>query len=583
MLSVTARIDTISQPYGGYVPKKLFNKKCYKDGCELSSINSAYASIQGLTVDYLTRFMLSKNKYLAFFIPILGAKAIDEVNENDIEYKNIMLLLDKVTGLDDVSIYNSCQIVGYDTAYRAGVEKYSDVNEIYPTSELISNIRIMVNRSLYFLDDVGPVLLDGFTFENGYTKLVSSGDGDYLTNDMLIDFKVSINEFNTKWSLQLLMYYLMGIHSIHNEFKFIKYLCIYNPLKNISYVVNIMDIEDKIKYIVSNEVIGYKMKYKDYSTWRKVQGTDYDVLAKFIENNINTNFNIIDYKDGIHYISINDYWTYLRSIDDSYKNTLRPIFKNIVCIVMVKHNGYVMFLSLSYNGTLNILNGGARRKATYELEYYYDNIERYCISIVSKLHKYWDALYDISDKLQSLKPEKKFLRKNVYSKYIRDQKFNHEIILKFDDWYELYGKHIKLNGKVHGCIVDIDYFNHIYLNPYDAKLTAYYAISMYDKDVYNNTLSLISEQRPEMLESFKDLLNTNSTSNTYELISNKDIISNKKTKVYSHEMYMISNRLKPLQKIYDIKLVQVWYDDVLTNDVNLLDSILLLQDNEKDS
>ena len=26
------------------------------------------------------------------------------------------------------------------------------------------------------------------------------------------------------------------------------------------------------------------------------------------------------------------------------------------------------------------------------------------------------------------------------------------------------------NGNIHGCIIDIDFFNHIYVNPFDGKI-----------------------------------------------------------------------------------------------------------------
>ena len=72
---------------------------------------------------------------------------------------------------------------------------------------------------------------DGFTFEGGYTDIVSSGDGDYLTEDTLWDFKVSKEEPKSKYTLQLLMYYIMGCHSIHPEFQKIEKLGIFNPRK----------------------------------------------------------------------------------------------------------------------------------------------------------------------------------------------------------------------------------------------------------------------------------------------------------------------------------------------------------------
>ena len=34
-------------------------------------------------------------------------------------------------------------------------------------------------------------------------------------------------------------------------------------------------------------------------------------------------------------------------------------------------------------------------------------------------------------------------------------------------------KSIGGDGSIHGCIVDIDYYNHIYINPVDGKITEY--------------------------------------------------------------------------------------------------------------
>ena len=49
----------------------------------------------------------------------------------------------------------------------------------------------MVLRSLAFIENYGPIIKDGFTFEGAYTDVVTIGDGDYLTADTLWDFKVS--------------------------------------------------------------------------------------------------------------------------------------------------------------------------------------------------------------------------------------------------------------------------------------------------------------------------------------------------------------------------------------------------------
>lgn len=132
---------------------------------------------------------------------------------------NAKKLLKGIKGLDNESVSNACKLVGYDVCFRAGVIGYKPVEEIKPDSDTIENIVIMVKRSLAFWKEYGPITKDGFTFEGGYTDIVSSGDGDYLTEDTLWDFKVSKEEPKSKYTLQLLMYYIMGCHSIHPEFQ----------------------------------------------------------------------------------------------------------------------------------------------------------------------------------------------------------------------------------------------------------------------------------------------------------------------------------------------------------------------------
>ena len=167
-------------------------------------------------------------------------------------------LTSEITGLDDVSIINACKMTGYDVCFRAQIALYKPVQEICPDAETISNIRTMVNRSLSFWKEYGPIVVDGFTFEGGYTSVVSSGDGDFLTTDTLWDFKVSKEAPKNQHTLQLLMYYIMGCHSIHKEFQDIKNLGIFNPRLNKIYLLEIANISDEVIQEVSSKVIGYK-------------------------------------------------------------------------------------------------------------------------------------------------------------------------------------------------------------------------------------------------------------------------------------------------------------------------------------
>ena len=296
-IPVTGRIRMIKQPYGGYLPVKSLNViELNYDNYLISSAKESVApNLVGLAVDYLTRYMLTGDKEKAFFIALKGIDYIDELskiykeinNNNDWHLLNgkdrVELAkesLDKIKGLDDESIYNAICLSTFDAVYRRGAvnqyyfiknnvlrsERYHPDPEwgcLHPdvkiSRDTCINIRRMVQRSLKFFEEYGPIICDGFTFEpNGYTKIVNAGDGDFLTKNTLWDFKVSSNKPTSKQTLQILMYYIMGKHSGNSIFDEITNIGIYNPRLNTVYLKSIDGISSDVIDEVSREVIGYE-------------------------------------------------------------------------------------------------------------------------------------------------------------------------------------------------------------------------------------------------------------------------------------------------------------------------------------
>lgn len=107
------------------------------------------------------------------------------------------------------------------------------------------------------MNNYGPKVLDGFTFEGAYTDIISSGDGDFTTENTLWDFKVTKRPIRKEHTLQLLIYWRMGLHSIHPEFKKIKFLGIYNPRKNEVLRLDVSNIPQNLIVEIEKEVIGY--------------------------------------------------------------------------------------------------------------------------------------------------------------------------------------------------------------------------------------------------------------------------------------------------------------------------------------
>lgn len=264
MYSVTQRIKKIKQPWGGYIKRTDFYAIELNDGIELNENENVHPCLIGLVVDYMTRFAMNTSLDEAFKISLLGA---ERIHESD----NANKLISQIKGLDDESLICACKLVGYDVCFRADRKHYKPVTEIKPDKKTIENIYLMIQRSVSFWQQYGPIIKDGFTFEGGYTSIVSTGDGDYLTNDTLWDFKVSKEEPKSKYTLQLLMYYIMGIHSVHEEFDSIKKLGIYNPRKNKVYLLNISDIPQNVIDKVSHNVIGYGLTSQEPNVFKKAE------------------------------------------------------------------------------------------------------------------------------------------------------------------------------------------------------------------------------------------------------------------------------------------------------------------------
>ena len=107
MFSVTQRVENITQPRNGYLPSKSLSVYSYMDGKEIdftTPIYSAFAAVQGMAVDYLTRFMSGERAEDAFSISMMGAAMMsDEAQAFD--------LLKRIKGIDRSSVDAACKLV----------------------------------------------------------------------------------------------------------------------------------------------------------------------------------------------------------------------------------------------------------------------------------------------------------------------------------------------------------------------------------------------------------------------------------------------------------------------------------------
>lgn len=264
MASVTKRISEISQPKGGYVKLSDFETIQLKkeENCHPIEEENIHASVIGMTVDYLTRYYLTKNAEKAFEVSLAGSEIAEDLfnvkNAKEVAKTFLKNIVNNEQLNRDV-IINAMKLVTFDVYRRNPYYATSEngPNSIAPNNETIDNVIIMIKRSLSFWNTYGPITKDGFTFEGGYTDVIDSGDGDYMTKDTIWDFKVSKSKPTSKHTLQLIVYWRMGLESLHKEFQEIKYVGIFNPRLNTVYKLDLKKILPEVLKEIDSYVIGY--------------------------------------------------------------------------------------------------------------------------------------------------------------------------------------------------------------------------------------------------------------------------------------------------------------------------------------
>ncbi|MEG2269826.1 MAG: hypothetical protein RR909_02350 [Bacilli bacterium] len=240
MSTVTKVVQMIKNP-SQFISIGEFKQNQFNDEFVLNEAEVLKGNIVGIAVDALTRTIITKNGLKAFFASLTGARNIGlEKMAKD--------LLDNVTGTDDLSILNACKLAHFDILYRSpatAAAYFKLPNKLELDQATTENIRILVNRTLAYLSSKGPLIDCGFSFEGGYTDVITAGDGDYICGDTMIDVKVLKQKFLSSHALQVLIYYLLGLNTEEEEYTGIKHLALFNPRLNIEYVIDISNIPEE--------------------------------------------------------------------------------------------------------------------------------------------------------------------------------------------------------------------------------------------------------------------------------------------------------------------------------------------------
>lgn len=209
------------------------------------------------------------------------------------------------------------------------------------------------------------------------------------------------------------------------------------------------------------------------------------------------------------------------SIDvKSYKKFYRALGETIHCqdkgepIIMLKKNQTYMFFVYNAKHQLCLLSGGSKKKIdTKPLEYYYALMDGYCRSLKVFLAKYEQCLSQLSEQVKS----------------------------------------IGGSGHVHGTIIDIDFYNHLSLDPFSSKIIPYYALNTGNLTLYPAIENLLEEQCPRQYEQYLSHPG---------LIPYQGEMIVKPEEVDPKAMYQASRIMKGLQYATKHNVIRIWNDEL---------------------
>lgn len=267
---------------------------------------------------------------------------------------------------------------------------------------------------------------------------------------------------------------------------------------------NVMPIKKNGAIVLENNQFGYHGKFCRFKKF-VLNHAVYDPLC--------------DLEDGIHEISK------LQYLDFMYARKIPiPEMKRTGKFYAIKKEEIYLFV-LEANDKSYILNGAQAQRAEKNKEYYYKNISKYYNNVSRTFSSFYQYEETISSLIQAIGGA----------------------------------------GTIHGCIVDYDYYNHVYVNPFDTTLTPYYAISMTYKTALSNFEALVESGKNTNALLFGNAeIMIDTDKNALQLLNNKLAPTNLYGEVITDtSMYRVSNIFRTLQYTIESHVIRKWNDAIL--------------------
>lgn len=275
--------------------------------------------------------------------------------------------------------------------------------------------------------------------------------------------------------------------------------------------------------IYANNQIGYNKKEIKFKN--TVLGTCYNPF--------------IDYSDGIYEITQEQYMSFYDYCNDSLNGTGhidRQLRTGNATFYMIKKNGFYGFFVINKTTGAKICSGGVVKN----------------INKVIDIHYFEEAFSAVVNQyITAMLPYRKI-----------QEKIAAEV------------KELGYDGTIHGCIIDVDFYNHIMINPLDGQVTYYYSpifgyVCPYAtfKDLILSIDDYGMGDRIEGKRVAVALLEEHAETESKFLVSKSSdeltVHINQIVKIdIKNSIYKVSNRMNQLQRLFDSNILRDWNDDL---------------------
>ena len=234
-MSVSDFVQRCKQPTGGYIGTDKFKAIEYKGRFIDSTDENVAPRYMGTVVELMARFIRTNDKKSSFKQILKTIQML----KDDGRYKEVKegyKLLDNINGIDCDSMRNAIELVQrYHTVKTCMNPGPNEL--IIPSLDSVVNAIEMSCRCVRFANRVG---IEKYGYPLYSTSILGYGECDMISQSDICDIKVSnFCGVNEKYSLQLLLYYVMSLNDMQVD---IRCLSIFNPRYNMVWYLKIGDI-----------------------------------------------------------------------------------------------------------------------------------------------------------------------------------------------------------------------------------------------------------------------------------------------------------------------------------------------------